>query len=121
MEKICNIIATTKNENFIVLSGNDNLLLPILSVGGKGIISVAANVVPHQMHTICKNNDKDLFYKYLDIMNNLFLDVNPIMIKEAMNYLKFDVGKVRLPLYSPKNDKLIKLYKSIDNIKGDFI
>ena len=121
LEKICNIIATTKNENFIVLSGNDNLLLPILSVGGKGIISVAANIIPHQMHNICKNNDKDLFYKYLDIMNNLFLDVNPIMIKEAMNYLKFDVGKVRLPLYSPKNDKLIKLYKSIDNIKGDFI
>ena len=121
LEKICNIIATTKNENFIVLSGNDNLLLPILSVGGKGIISVAANIIPHQMHNICQNNDKDLFYKYLDIMNNLFLDVNPIMIKEAMNYLKFDVGKVRLPLYSPKNDKLIKLYKSIDNIKGDFI
>ena len=121
LEKICNIILATKEENFSVLSGNDNLLLPILSVGGKGVISVAANILPDQMHNICQNNDKNLFYKYLDIMNNLFLDVNPIMIKEAMNYLGFDVGKVRLPLYTSKNEKLIKLYKSIDNIRGDFL
>ena len=121
LEKICNIILATKGQDFSVLSGNDNLMLPILSVGGKGVISVAANILPNQMHNICQNNDKNLFYKYLDIMNNLFLDVNPIMIKEAMNYLGFDVGKVRLPLYTPKNEKLIKLYKSIDNIRGDFI
>ena len=121
LEKICNIILATEEENFGVLSGNDNLLLPILSVGGKGVISVAANILPDQMHNICQNNDKNLFYKYLDIMNNLFLDVNPIMIKEAMNYLGFDVGKVRLPLYTSKNEKLIKLYKSIDNIRGDFL
>ena len=60
LEKICNIILATKEENFSVLSGNDNLLLPILSVGGKGVISVAANILPDQMHNICQNNDKNL-------------------------------------------------------------
>ncbi len=119
LEKIANIILATKDENFDVLSGNDNLTLPILSLGGKGVISVAANIIPHQMHDICIHNDRDLFFKYLDIMNTLFIDINPIMIKEAMNYLKFDVGKVRLPLYTPQSEKLIKLYKSIDKIKDD--
>lgn len=119
LEKIENTILATKDENFDVFSGNDNLILPILSIGGKGVISVAANILPQQIHNICLKKDKDLFFKYLDIMNTLFIDVNPIMIKEAMNYLKFNVGKVRLPLYTSKNEKLLKLYKSIDKIKDD--
>ena len=61
LEKICNIILATKGQDFSVLSGNDNLILPILSVGGKGVISVAANILPNQMHNICQNNDKNLF------------------------------------------------------------
>ena len=118
LEKIANIILKT-DDSFKVFSGNDNLLLPILSLGGAGIISVSANLIPKQMHDICVKNDKNLFFKYLELMDNLFLDVNPIMIKEAMNYLGFNVGKVRLPLYKTKKQNLDKLYTSIDKIKDE--
>lgn len=118
LEKIANIILKT-DDSFKVFSGNDNLLLPILSLGGAGVISVSANIIPKQMHDICINNNKDLFFKYLELMDNLFLDVNPIMIKEAMNYLGFNVGKVRLPLYKTKKQNLDKLYANIDKIKDE--
>lgn len=118
LEKIANIILKT-DDSFKVFSGNDNLLLPILSLGGVGVISVSANIIPKQMHDICINNNKYLFFKYLELMDNLFLDVNPIMIKEAMNYLGFNVGKVRLPLYKTKKQNLDKLYTSIDKIKDE--
>ena len=118
LEKIANIILKT-DDSFKVFSGNDNLLLPILSLGGAGVISVSANLIPKQMHDICVKNDKNLFFKYLELMDNLFLDVNPIMIKEAMNYLGFNVGKVRLPLYKTKKQNLDKLYTSIDKIKDE--
>ncbi|MBO5477665.1 MAG: 4-hydroxy-tetrahydrodipicolinate synthase [Clostridia bacterium] len=118
LEKIANIILKT-DDSFKVFSGNDNLLLPILSLGGAGVISVSANIIPKQMHDICKNTDKNLFFKYLELMDNLFLDVNPIMIKEAMNYLGFNIGKVRLPLYKTKKENLDKLYKYLDTIKDE--
>jgi len=118
LEKIANIILKT-DDSFKVFSGNDNLLLPILSLGGAGVISVSANIIPKQMHDICINNNKDLYFKHLELMNNLFLDVNPIMIKEAMNYLGFNVGKVRLPLYKTKKQNLDRLYASIAKIKDE--
>jgi len=118
LEKIANIILKT-DDSFKVFSGNDNLLLPILSLGGAGVISVSANIIPKQMHDICINNNKYLFFKYLELMDNLFLDVNPIMIKEAMNYLGFNVGKVRLPLYKTKKQNLDRLYASIAKIKDE--
>lgn len=114
LEKIAQIINKTKDTDFNVLSGNDNLIIPILSLGGKGVISVCANIIPNEMHNICIKKDVDLFYKYLDLMDSLFLDVNPIMIKEAMNYLNFSVGKTRLPLYEPDTVKILKMQKIID-------
>ena len=91
-----------------------NIIIPILSLGGKGVISVCANIIPNEMHNICIKKDVDLFYKYLDLMDSLFLDVNPIMIKEAMNYLNFSVGKTRLPLYESDTVKILKMQKIID-------
>ncbi len=120
LEKIANIINTTKEYNFKVFSGNDNLLIPTLSLGGSGVISVCANIIPDKMHNICTNNDKDLFFTYLDLMNVLFVDVNPIMVKEAMNYLGLDVGKVRLPLYKSSNVNNLKLYKVLEMLKDEF-
>lgn len=116
LEKIANIIKNTRLNNFNVFSGNDNLTYPIISLGGAGVISVCANIIPNQMHLICKNKDLHLFYKYLDLMNDLFIDVNPIMIKEAMNYLNFNVGNVRLPLYKTSNEKLEKIKVTIDKV-----
>ena len=119
LEKIANILLYTKDNNFKVFSGNDNLLLPTLSLGASGIISVSANIIPNQIHNICKNNDKDLFFENLELMNSLFLDVNPILIKEAMNYLGFDVGNTRLPLLVNKNMDLSSLYSALDKLKID--
>lgn len=119
LEKIEKEIYLTKDNDFYILSGNDNLLLPILAVGGKGVISVAANIIPSQMHDICKNNDSSLFYENLELINSLFLETNPILIKEAMNYINFNVGKTRLPLHKSTEKINKKLHEVIDkNIKN---
>ncbi len=98
------IIAECKDE-LAVYSGNDELTVPIMSIGGKGVISVMSNIIPSAMHSICSlclNNDfaaaKDLAVKYLSLANAMFLEVNPIPVKAAMNMLGFDVGDPRLPL-----------------------
>jgi 4-hydroxy-tetrahydrodipicolinate synthase len=92
-------------QNLFIYSGNDNLSIPILSLGGIGLISVFANVFPKQSHDIIQKyldgNHKqslELFMNSLEVMNALFCDVNPIPVKTAMNFLGFDCGKCRLPL-----------------------
>ncbi len=89
-----------------IYSGNDDQTLPILSIGGIGVISVASNIIPAVMHNICReyldgNTKKamDLQNKHLGLMKALFYDVNPVPLKIAMNMLGCDVGDCRLPLY----------------------
>lgn len=121
-------IADTCGENLAIYSGNDDQIVPVLSLGGLGVISVLSNVVPKQTHEICqlffdgevgKSRKMQLFY--LDLINALFIDVNPIAVKETLNLMGFDVGKCRLPLCSldeTKNKILIdclKKYKLIRN------
>lgn len=110
-------------ENFSLYSGNDDLTLPLLSIGAKGVISVFANIKPKVMHEICNlcfenkiEESKKLYFENIKLMQSLFLDVNPIPIKEALNYLGFNVGGLRLPLC--KMDKLTKekLFDVIDNM-----
>lgn len=88
-----------------VYSGNDDQITAILSLGGKGVISVLSNIAPQQTHDICErffNGDvkgsAELQLKYLDLVEALFSDVNPIPIKEAVNLIGFKVGECRLPL-----------------------
>ena len=104
-------------ENFAIYSGNDDQIVPILSLGGHGVISVLANIYPRQTHDICKyyfeNNTKNslkLQLEFLDLIEKLFIETNPIPIKEAMNILEMNVGKTRLPLcdMSYKNKLLLK-------------
>ncbi len=89
-----------------IYSGNDNQIVPILSLGGIGVISVLSNVLPKETHDICElymsgktKESLDLQLKLLPLINNLFIDVNPIPVKEAMNMMGLNVGKCRLPLY----------------------
>lgn len=98
-------IATLVDDNFSLLSGNDDQIVPIMSLGGDGVISVFANIAPSISHNITQlmiDGDYKEAYKlqlkYLSLMNSLFLETNPIPIKEAMNYMGFEVGHVRLPL-----------------------
>lgn len=105
-----NISYTTKiskylSDDFVLLSGNDDIIVPMMSIGAKGVISVVANIAPAQTHkltTLCLENKYDealkLQLELLEVINNLFLEVNPIPIKEALNYLGFNVGGYRMPL-----------------------
>jgi 4-hydroxy-tetrahydrodipicolinate synthase len=88
-----------------ILSGNDSQVLPVLSLGGTGVISVAANVFPRVMAAICAEFAKGniceatrLQVWYANVIESLFLEVNPIPVKEAMNLQGWNVGGYRLPL-----------------------
>ncbi len=112
------------DENFLIYSGNDDLILPILSVGGSGVISVLANILPNEVHDICyeyfdgnSKTSKNLFFKIFDLAQKLFIDVNPIMIKECMNILEYDVGKTRLPLTSTSKENIDILLNTLKNIE----
>ncbi len=100
-----------------VYSGNDDQTVPILSLGGIGVISVASNFLPQLMHDMCEQylngNTKsaaELQVKYTGLFNALFCDVNPAPVKEAMNMLGMSVGPCRLPLYrlNDTNKALLK-------------
>ncbi|HHX67789.1 MAG: 4-hydroxy-tetrahydrodipicolinate synthase [Miniphocaeibacter sp.] len=93
-------------ENFAVYSGNDDVVVPLLSVGGVGVISVSANIIPKEtsqmVHLYLEGKTKeaaDLQIKYKKFIDSLFAEANPIPVKAAMNILGFDVGGLRLPLY----------------------
>jgi len=88
-----------------VYSGNDDMIVPIMSLGGKGVISVLSHVIPKQTHDMvqyCLDNNyaeaTKLQIEYLDLINDLFIEVNPIPAKEAMNMLGWNAGPCRMPL-----------------------
>ena len=94
------------SDDFVMFSGNDDMIVPILSLGGSGVISVFANTNPKECHDIvAKWFDGDhagslaIQQKYLDYIHALFCEVNPIPVKEAMNQMGMKVGGYRLPLY----------------------
>ncbi len=103
------LVAETRylcGDDLAIYSGNDDQLVPMLSLGGKGVISVLSNILPFETHDICAqyfagNTKKaaELQIKYIGLIKALFSDVNPIPIKEAMNILGMGVGSCRLPLY----------------------
>ena len=102
--------------DFPVYSGNDDLIVPTMSLGGKGVISVLANVLPSVAHAItelCLTNDfkaaGDLAMRYMALTNALFADINPIPVKAAMNLMGMNVGGCRLPLYEMENEAYSKL------------
>lgn len=88
-----------------IYSGNDDMIVPIMSLGGKGVISVLSNVLPketHDMTQYCLNNNfaaaTELQLKYLRLINDLFMEVNPIPVKDAMNQMGMPAGPCRMPL-----------------------
>ena len=98
-------IARYVSEDFALYSGNDDMILPVLSLGGSGVISVLANILPRQTHDMVMdylNGDRQKALEaqlgLLDVINSLFLEVNPIPVKEAMNQMGMSVGGYRQPL-----------------------
>ena len=97
--------------NLDIYSGNDDMVTPILALGGKGVISVTSNIIPRENHDMVMNylngNVAEAVkaqIKYIDLIRAMFIEVNPVPIKEAMNIMGFDVGPCRSPL-GPLSDK----------------
>lgn len=116
-------IASLCGDDFAIYSGNDDQVIPILSLGGKGVISVLSNVMPDYMVKMLDSfwsgdfkKAKDMQVSAMDMIDALFCEVNPIPVKYVLNEMGYDFGKPRLPLteLSLKNkdkvDKVIKKY-----------
>ena len=115
-------VAARFGDRLDIYSGNDDIIVPVMSVGGKGVISVLANVLPKETHDICKlyldgktEESMRLQFKYLDLINTLFCEVNPIPVKTALNLMGFNVGKLRMPLYEMDEKNKQRL---INSLKG---
>ena len=114
-------IARYLSDDFVMYSGNDDITIPLLSVGASGVISVWANIMPRETHDMVIDwlegrHEKAVAaqLKYLDLINALFMEVNPIPVKEAMNLMGLKAGAYRMPLYpmAPENRaKLIRIMR----------
>ena len=100
-------IAQACGDELDLYSGNDDQIVPLLSLGTKGVISVLSNIMPRETHDICRlffegkiAESRALQLKLLPLINALFSDVNPIPVKEAMNMMGWECGECRLPLVS---------------------
>ncbi len=100
-----------------IYSGNDDMIIPIMSLGGKGVISVLANVLPEETHQMCRDyldgnveKARKAQLDLLDLANKLFIEVNPIPVKTAVNMMGYNVGNLRLPLtdMEPQNKEKLK-------------
>lgn len=103
-----------------IYSGNDDMIVPTLSLGGKGVISVLANVMPKETHEMCEsffNGDvekaRDMQLKLLTLINDLFIEVNPVPVKTALNMMGFNAGNLRMPLVEMTEEHKAKLAKSM--------
>lgn len=104
-----------------VYSGNDDMIVPLMSLGAKGVISVLSHVIPketHMMAQYCLDNNfaeaTKLQIEYLDLINNLFIEVNPIPVKEAVNMMGVNAGPCRLPLVEMTDEHKAALRASLE-------
>jgi len=121
--QVSRIIEMTKDEDFAVISGDDNLTLPIMALGGTGVISVAANVDPKRMVALCEAAAKGdwkkalaLHYALSPLFRSMFIDTNPIPVKKAVELVGMAGGPVRLPLDNLDEKKTAELKKILATI-----
>ncbi len=119
-------IAALCGDDLNIYSGNDDQIVPLLSLGAKGVISVLSHVAPQQTHDICQlwfdgkaAESAALQLQMLDVCNALFCDVNPIPVKAAMNLLGYTVGDCRLPLVPASEETVAKLRTALE--KADLL
>lgn len=115
-------IASMCGNNLNIYSGNDDQILPILSVGGIGVISVLSNVAPKYTHEMIQNyfdgnisKATQMQLKSIDLVNSLFCEVNPIPVKEALNLMGYNFGIPRLPLVELSEKGKTRLKTSMEN------
>jgi len=114
-------IAATCGDDLYLYSGNDDQVVPMLSLGAKGVISVSANIIPNDTHKMVMSylegdieTAKQLQLKAIELIKALFIEVNPIPIKAAMELKGYNVGKCRLPLTTMSEKNLEVLKKAIE-------
>jgi len=110
-------------ERFVVLSGDDAVTLPLIALGGRGVISVVSNQIPAEMTRLvhlCQNNEfpaaRQLFYKYLPLMEVNFIESNPIPVKAAMALMGLLEAVWRLPLTPPKPENLARIERVLKEL-----
>jgi len=125
LDAISKIISQTKKD-FLVWSGNDGDTLPILALGGYGVISVASHLVGNQIREMIYSflngkTDKaaDIHRRLMPLVNALFIVSNPIPVKYALNHVGFNVGKPRLPLTEPDEKSAAVIRETLKNYKID--
>ena len=125
LDQISKIISNTR-EDFIIWSGNDSDALPILALGGYGLISVASHLVGNQIREMINNvtsgkvaEAASIHRRLLPLVNALFVVSNPIPVKYALNYIGFQVGKPRLPLTEPDEKSAALIKDTLKNYKID--
>jgi dihydrodipicolinate synthase len=118
--KISSIAKTAAlcGDNLAIYSGEDSEIVPILSLGGKGVISTLSNVLPAETHDICAKffagdlaGARKIQLDLLSLIGALFIEVNPIPVKTALNLMGFDVGECRMPL-APMLEKNLAVLKT---------
>ncbi len=114
-------VAKYLSDDFVMYSGNDDIIVPMMSIGSVGVISVLANIAPRQtakMVELCLEEKykeaNQIQQDLLDIVHDLFIEVNPIPVKEAMNYLGYSVGGYRMPLDTMALENQKILTKTLD-------
>ena len=122
------IIEETQDDDFIVISGDDNITLPVMALGGSGVISVAANVDPKRMVDMCEAIWKGdyqqalvLHFALSPLFRSMFIDTNPIPVKKAVELMGMAGGPVRLPLDeldAKKTEQLEKVLATIPKISA---
>lgn len=113
-------IARYLSDDFVMYSGNDDMILSMMSLGCSGVISVLANVLPKETHEMIfdylngePEKTRAAQLKYLELVNALFAEVNPIPVKEALNMMGMEVGGYRLPLTAPSAVTKERLQKAM--------
>lgn len=113
-------IACHLSDDFVMYSGNDDMILSMMSLGCSGVISVLANVLPKETHEMIfdylngePEKTRAAQLKYLELVNALFAEVNPIPVKEALNMMGMEVGGYRLPLTAPSAATKERLQKAM--------
>ncbi len=122
---VCQITRTAAlcGDSLLLYAGNDDMILPLLSLGGQGVISVLSNVIPKETHDICQKffegdieESRRLQFKYLDLISALFCEVNPIPIKNAMHLMGKCSDEVRMPLCEMESAHLERLKRAMQDV-----
>jgi len=120
------MIAKTRHlcgDDFYIWSGNDDQIVPLLSLGGQGVISVFANIAPRVSHDIVDfyvngkvKESSDLQIRYIDLIENLFKEVNPIPVKTAVRLIGFNPGTFRMPLCEMGEKNFIAMQNAMKDV-----